>query len=53
MELMKVPALAAELAPELDDDACVDIVHRAAERNDPNIRVTIPWRYFVAVRHGS
>lgn len=50
MELMKVPALAAELAPELDYDACLEIVHRAAERNDPNMEVTIPWTYFVAVK---
>lgn len=50
MDLMKVPALATQLAPELGCDACLDIVQRAAERNDPQLAVELSWAYFVAIR---
>lgn len=53
MELMKVPALAAQLAPHLDYDTCLDIVERAAGRNDPGMEVEVPWVFFVAVRNAS
>jgi ubiquinone/menaquinone biosynthesis C-methylase UbiE len=50
MELMKVPALATQLAPELGYDACLDIVRQAALRNDPQMQVDVPWAYFVVSR---
>ena len=49
MELMQVPALAMQLAPHLGYDACVDIVRRAARRNDPQMEVEVPWAFFVAI----
>ena len=50
MELMQVPALAVQLAPELGSDACLDLVRRAVDGSDPLIEVEVEWVFFVARR---
>lgn len=50
VELMRIPAMTAPLAPDLSWSERVQIVDRTAERIDPNEPVEVPWIYFAAVR---
>ena len=50
MELMQVPALAVQLAPELGHETCLDVVRRAAHNNDPLLEIQVDWLFFVARR---
>lgn len=50
LELMKIPAMTAPLAPGLDLEARHDAVVEAGERIDRDQRVEVPWIFFVARR---
>jgi ubiquinone/menaquinone biosynthesis C-methylase UbiE len=50
MELMQVPALAVQLAPELGYEECLDVVRRAVHTSDPLLEVEVDWVFFVARR---
>ena len=50
LELMKIPAMTAPLAPGLGPEARHDAVVQAGERIDQEQRVEVPWVYFVARR---
>lgn len=47
IELMKIPAMTARLAPDRTPAERQRIVYRAAERCDPELEVEVPWLYFV------
>lgn len=48
IELMRIPAMMARLAPALPEDERSRIVSLAASRCDPAREVEVPWIYFVA-----
>lgn len=50
VELMRIPAMTAPLAPDLSWSERMQIVDRTAERIDPNEPIEVPWIYFKAIR---
>lgn len=46
VELMRIPAMTAPMAPRLTWEERVAIVDRAAERVDPFETIEVPWIYF-------
>ena len=50
LELMKIPAMTAPLAPGLEVEARHAAVVQAGKRIDPDQRVEVPWIFFVARR---
>lgn len=46
VELMKIPAMTAPMAPDLTWEARIELVERAAARIDPAEIIEVPWVYF-------
>jgi len=53
IELMKIPAMIASLAPELSPEARQEVVELAGRRSEPYETVVVPWIYFRARRRGG
>jgi trans-aconitate methyltransferase len=53
VELMKIPAMTAPMAPGLTWEARNEVVERAAARIDPDEMIEVPWVYYSARLEGE